>query len=70
MNSLSPTISLAQELVRQPSISPDDAGCQELLGRRLEAAGFTVEQMRFGPVDNFWARRGDVTPVLAFAGHT
>lgn len=70
MNAPSPTTSLAQELVRQPSISPDDAGCQALLSRRLEAVGFNVEQMRFGPVDNFWARRGEATPLLAFAGHT
>ena len=38
--------------------------------QRLEKIGFVVERLRFGDVDNFWARRGTVSPVLAFAGHT
>ena len=66
----SPTLTLAQALIARPSITPDDAGCQELMIRRLEAIGFSVERMRFGRVDNFWARRGAGVPLLAFAGHT
>ncbi len=67
---MSTTIELAQELISCPSVTPDDAGCQPLLAKRLEAMGFTIEYLRFGDVDNFWARRGDTTPVFAFAGHT
>ena len=48
-------LALTQALVGHPSVSPDDAGCQELLIGRLEGAGFAVERMRFGEVDNFWA---------------
>ncbi|MFE8073210.1 succinyl-diaminopimelate desuccinylase [Marinobacteraceae bacterium S3BR75-40.1] len=68
--SLSPTLELAQELIRRASVTPEDAGCQALLIERLEALGFQVERLRFGEVDNFWARRGTGGPVLAFAGHT
>ena len=67
---LSPTIALAQDLMGRASVTPTDKGCQELMIARLEAIGFTIERMRFGAVDNFWARRGSDKPVLAFAGHT
>jgi len=56
--------------VARASITPEDAGCQELMIGRLEAIGFRVERMRFGEVDNFWARRGTGGPLLCFAGHT
>jgi succinyl-diaminopimelate desuccinylase len=68
--SVSPTIALAQDLMGRASVTPEDKGCQELMITRLEAIGFIVERMRFGEVDNFWARRGTEKPVLAFAGHT
>lgn len=61
---------LAQALIRRPSVTPDDAGCQDLIGARLEALGFRLESMRFGAVDNLWARLGDSGPLLVFAGHT
>ncbi|MGK3114237.1 succinyl-diaminopimelate desuccinylase [Candidatus Pantoea formicae] len=64
-----PVIELAQQLIRRPSLSPDDAGCQGLLVARLEAIGFTVEQMHIGDTLNFWATRGQ-GETLAFAGHT
>src|SRR5690606_38679607 len=64
------TLELTKALIARPSISPDDLGCQELLARELEALGFRVEKLRFGAVDNFWARRGNAGPVLCFAGHT
>ncbi|WP_193073999.1 succinyl-diaminopimelate desuccinylase [Pseudomonas sp. FME51] len=71
MNSmLSPTLALACELIARNSTTPDDAGCQQLMGERLTACGFTLESMRFGDVDNLWARRGTAQPVLCFAGHT
>lgn len=64
------TLSLARELIRKPSVSPADADCQVLIGELLEASGFTVERLRFGAVDNLWARRGRLGPALVFAGHT
>jgi succinyl-diaminopimelate desuccinylase len=64
------TLSLARELIRRPSVSPADAGCQALIAELLEAACFTVEKLRFGEVDNLWARRGNAAPTLVFAGHT
>ncbi|MDP2228509.1 MAG: succinyl-diaminopimelate desuccinylase [Moraxellaceae bacterium] len=70
MTMLSPTLDLTLALMREPSVTPFDANCQTLMIERLEKIGFTVERLRFGDVDNFWARRGDTGPVLAFAGHT
>lgn len=67
---LTPTLQLAFDLLSRRSVTPDDAGCQALMIERLKAIGFTVEPLRFGHVDNFWARRGSEAPVLAFAGHT
>lgn len=64
-----PVIELAQQLIRRPSLSPDDAGCQALLIARLEAIGFQVEPMHIGDTLNFWATRGE-GETLAFAGHT
>lgn len=64
------TLELARELIARRSLTPDDAGCQEILIERLEKLGFKIEKMRFGNVDNFWARRGDSSPLICFAGHT
>ena len=64
------TLSLARELIRRPSVSPADAGCQTLIAELLEQAGFTAERLKFGAVDNLWARRGRAAPALVFAGHT
>jgi succinyl-diaminopimelate desuccinylase len=64
------TLSLARELIRLPSVSPADAGCQLLIGDLLRSAGFSVESLKFGEVDNLWARRGRGSPALVFAGHT
>ena len=65
-----PTVALTLELLKRPSLTPQDAGCQELMIARLERLGFTVHRLRFGAVDNFWARRGSAAPLVAFAGHT
>ncbi len=70
MTTPSPTLELAMELIRRRSITPEDAGCQNLLAERLERLGFRVERLRFGEVDNLWARLGDDAPLFAFAGHT
>jgi len=64
------TLELARALIARRSLTPDDAGCQEILIERLEKLDFKIERMRFGNVDNFWARRGTTSPVLVFAGHT
>ena len=66
----SDAVNLLADLIRRPSVTPDDAGCQALLAERLAALGFRIEPMRFGEVDNLWARRGRSEPVLCFAGHT
>ena len=63
-------LELAQDLIRRRSVTPEDAGCQDLVAARLAAAGFSCEPMRFGDVSNLWARRGTGRPLLCFAGHT
>jgi succinyl-diaminopimelate desuccinylase len=63
-------LELAKELIGRRSITPEDGGCQELLARRLSAAGFKCEPMKFGNVSNLWARRGTAAPLVCFAGHT
>jgi len=65
-----PAIDLLCELVRRSSVTPDDAGCQDVLAERLARIGFDCQPMPFGDVSNLWARRGDAGPVLCFAGHT
>ncbi|MEJ2418962.1 MAG: succinyl-diaminopimelate desuccinylase [Exilibacterium sp.] len=70
MSTLSPTLTLACELIARPSVTPEDAGCQAMMIERLEAIGFKVQHLRFGEVENFWAIRGDKGPIVAFAGHT
>jgi succinyl-diaminopimelate desuccinylase len=67
---MNPTLSLARDLIARPSITPEDAGCQDLLAARLEPLGFAVERLRFGEVHNLWARHGDQGPLFVFAGHT
>ncbi|MAC98673.1 succinyl-diaminopimelate desuccinylase [Pseudomonas abyssi] len=70
MTELSPTLQLACELISRNSTTPEDAGCQQLMGERLAAVGFALEPLRFGEVENLWAKRGSEGPVLCFAGHT
>ncbi|WP_153787547.1 succinyl-diaminopimelate desuccinylase [Pseudomonas sp. EMN2] len=68
---LSPTLQLACDLIRRPSVTPVDADCQAQMMNRLGAVGFQLEPMRFEDVDNFWATHGTQDgPVLCFAGHT
>jgi succinyl-diaminopimelate desuccinylase len=67
---MSKTLELAKDLISRQSNTPLDAGCQALMIGRLEPLGFKIERMRFGDVDNFYARRGTAGPLLVFAGHT
>lgn len=67
---VSPTLELAMELMRRPSVTPDDQGCQALMIERLAALDFRIERLPYGQVDNVWAVHGHHGPVLAFAGHT
>lgn len=66
----SAALALTQALIRRASLTPDDAGCQALIGQRLAEAGFTLENLRFGNVDNLWAVAGRDGPLVCFAGHT
>jgi len=66
----SPTLALAKDLISRQSVTPEDAGCQELMINRLKALGFEIDVMVFEDTTNFWARRGTEAPLFAFAGHT
>ena len=67
---MSETLELAMDLIGRRSVTPEDAGCQATMMRRLERIGFRGESLRFGDVDNLWARRGNDGPLFCFAGHT
>lgn len=67
---MSATLKLAQELISRRSVTPEDAGCQTLMIDHLQRQGFRIERLPFGEVNNFWARRGEQTPLFCFAGHT
>jgi succinyl-diaminopimelate desuccinylase len=67
---VSETLELACDLICRKSVTPDDAGCQDLLIERLEAIDFEITRLPFGDVNNFWAERGTNGPIMAFAGHT
>lgn len=66
----SATLDLSLQLLRQPSVTPIDHSCQNIMAERLSKIGFNIENMRFEDVDNLWARRGTSSPVFCFAGHT
>jgi succinyl-diaminopimelate desuccinylase len=63
-------LELAKELIARRSVTPEDGGCQEVLSRRLERAGFQTESIVCGAVSNLWARRGQGRPLVCLAGHT
>lgn len=67
---MSKTLDYARELIRRPSVTPEDEGCQDWMIEKLEALGFHCETLWFGEVRNLWARRGQAGPLLVFAGHT
>ncbi len=64
------TLDLAKTLIEKPSVTPTDAGCQDILIEKLKAAGFTVEKLPFDEVQNFWAYHGEGETTIVFAGHT
>ena len=64
------TLDLCCELIRRASVTPADAGCQQLMMEHLRALGFQCTELPFGEVSNFWAEHGTQGPLLAFAGHT
>ena len=66
----SETLELSLQLLRQPSVTPIDHNCQDIMAKRLKNIGFNIENMRFDDVDNLWARKGTESPVFCFAGHT
>ena len=70
MSTRTPTLELACDLISRPSVTPEDAGCQQLLSQRLQALGFQIEPLQFAEVANLWARRGTQGPLFCFAGHT
>ncbi|CAB0150190.1 Succinyl-diaminopimelate desuccinylase [Pseudidiomarina piscicola] len=63
-------VQLAEQLIARASVTPNDAGCQEIIGQRLQALGFELETMVFVDTTNLWARKGNSGPVFCFAGHT
>jgi succinyl-diaminopimelate desuccinylase len=64
------TLALAQALIARASVTPEDAGCLEMIAGRLKPLGFVCERMDSNGVSNLWARRGSASPLLVFAGHT
>ncbi len=64
------TIALTRELIARPSVTPDDAGCQQLIGDRLQKIGFKVTHLPSEDVTNLWATHGTGAPVFTFLGHT
>lgn len=67
---MSDTLTLAKQLISRHSLTPVDDGCLDIIGARLAPLHFNLEKMRHGEVDNLWARHGDASPVICFAGHT
>lgn len=64
------TLDLAKQLISIPSVTPEDLGCQKIIAERLGNIGFKIENLRYGDVDNLWARYGTQSPLFVFAGHT
>ena len=67
---MSEVLDLTCELIRRRSLTPDDAGCQQIIAERLQRVGFVIEQLKFGDVSNLWATHGSGDPVFVFLGHT
>ncbi len=62
------TLELCCELIRRPSVTPEDAGCQALMIQQLRALGFSCTELPFGEVSNFWAERGNARATAGFCG--
>ena len=66
----SEVLALTKDLINRKSVTPEDAGCQQMMTDYLEPLGFSVENMDFADTQNIWARKGTDNPVFCFAGHT
>jgi succinyl-diaminopimelate desuccinylase len=67
---MSKTLEIAKALIQRPSITPNDAGCQDYLAEHLQKLGFNIQKLLFADVSNLWAKRGNTHPLFVFAGHT
>ena len=64
------TLELVKNLIRRESVTPNDAGCLDLLAARLTPLGFVDERLNFDDTENMWLRRGNAKPLFVFLGHT
>ncbi len=67
---MSETLELLEELIKRESVTPEDAGCQDLLVQRLKPLGFEAEFLNFEDTKNLWLKRGTSKPLFVFLGHT
>ena len=67
---MSNTLDLTKELISRKSVTPEDAGCQQLIAERLSKIGFKIENLQYGEVKNLWATIGNSGPLFVFLGHT
>lgn len=67
---MSDTLKLLKQLICRESVTPHDAGCQDILAERLSKLGFVDERLNFADTQNQWLRRGTQAPLLVFLGHT
>ena len=67
---MSDTLELLKDLISRESVTPEDAGCQDVLAERLTRLGFKEERLNFEDTQNIWLRRGDAKPLFTFLGHT
>jgi succinyl-diaminopimelate desuccinylase len=67
---MSRTLELTKDLINRKSVTPEDAGCQELMANVLKPLGFVIEDLTFADTKNIWARKGTDGPLFCFAGHT
>ncbi|MGK0306682.1 MAG: succinyl-diaminopimelate desuccinylase [Gammaproteobacteria bacterium] len=67
---MSRTFDLTKDLINRKSVTPEDAGCQEMMANILAPLGFEIQDLTFADTKNIWARRGTEEPLFCFAGHT
>lgn len=67
---MSDTLALLKDLISRESVTPEDAGCQDVLVNRLSKIGFKEERLNFADTQNIWLKRGEAKPLLTFLGHT
>ncbi len=67
---MSDTLELLIDLIKKPSVTPDDAGCQDYIVGRLQGLNFKEERLNFNDTQNLWLKRGNEKPLFTFLGHT